>query len=68
MKNQDFILYYRNICPFKVNDIVKSPISDELGRKFCFTKLAKVVRVIEHIPGSALMGEIHVKFYDKRTK
>ena len=65
MKNQDFILYYKNICPYDLGEEVFSPLKDELGRIFCFTKSAKVVKVIEHIPGSALMGEIHVKFYDK---
>lgn len=61
-KDYDFIYYYEDYPPYTLDDYLPSPICDHLGRRFSFSKKAKVVKVIEHIPGSKLMGEIHVKF------
>jgi len=57
-----FIYYYNNVCKYKIGDYLESPLIDDLGRRFSFTKKAQVVKVIEHMPGSKLMGEIYVQF------
>ena len=57
-----FIYYFTGKLMYNEGDYLNSPVIDHLGRRFSFTKKAKISKIIEHREGSRLMGEMHVEF------